>query len=68
MRTAMVGCLVVAGLAFSAGGGRAAEKELKAGIIGLDTSHVIAFSKVLNDPRSPPELSGVRIVDSRAEG
>ena len=27
-------------------------QELKAGIIGLDTSHVIAFTRVLNDPNA----------------
>ncbi len=39
-----------------------AEKPLRAGIIGLDTSHVVAFTKVLNDPKAPAELSGVRVV------
>jgi len=35
---------------------------LRAGIIGLDTSHAIAFTQLLNaaDPR--PELAGVRVV------
>jgi hypothetical protein len=37
-------------------------KPLRAGIIGLDTSHVVAFTKVLNDPKAPPELSGVKVV------
>lgn len=39
-----------------------ASKPLRAGIIGLDTSHVVAFTKVLNNPDAPPELSGVRVV------
>jgi hypothetical protein len=39
-----------------------AEKPLRAGIIGLDTSHVVAFTKLLNDPKAPPEVAGVRIV------
>lgn len=34
---------------------------LKAGIIGCDTSHVIAFTKLLNDPNAPADLAGVRI-------
>ncbi len=36
--------------------------DLRAGIIGLDTSHAIAFTQLLNahDPR--PELTGVRVV------
>jgi hypothetical protein len=37
-------------------------KPLRAGIIGLDTSHVIAFTKVLNDPNAQGELAGVRVV------
>jgi predicted dehydrogenase len=35
---------------------------LKAGIIGLDTSHVIAFTKLLNEEKPRPSLSGVRVV------
>ena len=30
--------------------------KLKVGIIGLDTSHVIAFTKILNDPKAPAEI------------
>src|SRR5438046_10237534 len=44
---------------------RAAEPEkkvLRAGIIGLDTSHVVAFTKVLNNPEASGELAGVRVV------
>jgi hypothetical protein len=36
--------------------------DLKLGIIGTDTSHVIAFTKVLNDPSSPDHIPGARIV------
>lgn len=32
------------------------------GIIGTDTSHVIAFSKVLNDAKNPDHIAGARIV------
>lgn len=39
-----------------------APKPLRAGLIGLDTSHVIAFAQVLNRPEPKPELAGVRIV------
>jgi len=38
------------------------EKVLRAGIIGLDTSHVIAFTQILNDPKAGPEIAGVRVV------
>src|SRR5580704_4903956 len=37
-------------------------KPLRAGIIGLDTSHVVAFTKLLNAPTPKPELAGVRVV------
>jgi predicted dehydrogenase len=37
-------------------------KPIKAGIIGLDTSHVVAFTKLLNDPTPKPALAGVRVV------
>ncbi|MFN4259711.1 MAG: Gfo/Idh/MocA family protein [Gemmataceae bacterium] len=37
-------------------------QPLRAGIIGLDTSHVIAFTRLLNDPNAKGELAGVRVV------
>jgi hypothetical protein len=37
-------------------------KPLRAGIIGLDTSHVIAFTQVLNDPKNQGVLARVRVV------
>jgi hypothetical protein len=37
-------------------------KPLRAGIIGLDTSHVIEFTKAFNNPKVPAELAGVKIV------
>jgi hypothetical protein len=37
-------------------------KVLKAGIIGLDTSHVVDFTKLLNDPKAKGDLAGVRVV------
>ena len=42
--------------------GEDAPKPLRAGIIGLDTSHVVAFTKVLNDPDAKGDLAGVRVV------
>jgi hypothetical protein len=35
---------------------------LKAGIIGLDTSHVVAFTQLLNGPKARGDLKGVRVV------
>lgn len=37
-------------------------QELKLGIVGTDTSHVTAFTKILNDPNSPDYLPGARVV------
>src|ERR1700722_111483 len=35
-------------------------RMLKIGLVGLDTSHVVAFSKLLNDAANPEHLSGAR--------
>jgi predicted dehydrogenase len=40
----------------------AADKPLRAGIIGCDTSHVGAFTKVLNNPNAAADVAGVKIV------
>ena len=37
-------------------------QPLKIGIIGLDTSHVEAFTKSLNDPHDPDHVPGLRVV------
>ena len=36
--------------------------DLKVGIIGLDTSHVTAFTGILNNPSSPNHVPGARVV------
>lgn len=41
---------------------QAADAPLRAGLIGLDTSHVPAFTKLFNDPASTGDLAGIRIV------
>src|SRR5205807_6300085 len=38
------------------------DKVLRIGIIGLDTSHVTAFTSLLNDPKVRPELAGCKVV------
>lgn len=38
------------------------------GIIGLDTSHVIAFTKALNGPNPDPEYSGFKVVAAYPHG
>ena len=42
--------------------GEDAPKPLRVGIIGLDTSHVVAFTKVLNAPDAKGDLAGFRVV------
>ncbi len=36
--------------------------QTKVGIIGTDTSHVIAFTKIINDPGSPDHVPGAKVV------
>src|SRR5207249_971289 len=40
----------------------AARADLRLGIIGTDTSHVIAFTKILNDASAPDHVDGARVV------
>lgn len=40
----------------------------KVGIIGLDTSHSVAFTKALNDPAAGPEFGGYKIVAAYPKG
>jgi predicted dehydrogenase len=55
---------VVAIFSLSGTLGLAAEnpQPLRAGIIGLDTSHVVAFTQCLSDPKASDELKRVKIV------
>ena len=45
-----------------------AVKELRVGIIGLDTSHAIAFTKALNDPHAKPDIAHCRVVAAYPKG
>lgn len=40
----------------------AQDRIIRIGIIGTDTSHVPAFTKVLNDPSSPDHIPGAKVV------
>ena len=42
--------------------------DIRVGIIGLDTSHAVAFTKLLNDPDAPPELARCRVVAAYPKG
>jgi len=37
-------------------------KTLRAGMIGLDTSHVVAFPKIFHNPKATGDIAGIRIV------
>lgn len=50
--------LSLAGTVFS----EDAPKQLRAGIIGLDTSHVPAFTKLFNNPKADGDLAGIKVV------
>jgi hypothetical protein len=42
--------------------------ELKVGIIGLDTSHAVAFTKLLNDPANKDHVPGCRVIVAYPKG
>lgn len=54
--------LFVIGSALNADRQQAAQEVIKIGIIGTDTSHVPAFTKLLNDPKEPGYIPGARVV------
>ena len=39
-----------------------AADDIRIGMIGLDTSHVTAFTPVLNDPKNPNHVPGAKVV------
>lgn len=43
-------------------------KEVRIGLIGLDTTHATAFTSILNDPFSPSHIPGSRVVAAYAGG
>jgi predicted dehydrogenase len=59
LRLTLVLLLVLLVPLFARGGDK---PPLKAGIIGLDTSHVEAFTRSLNDPKAEGALARVRVV------
>ncbi len=44
------------------GASLAADPELRLGLIGLDTSHVTAFTEILNNPNAKDHVPGARVV------
>lgn len=54
-------CLLLA-YPFLASAGLAGEEVLRAGAIGLDTSHAVAFTALFNDTKNPQHVPGLRVV------
>jgi predicted dehydrogenase len=67
MRTALLALMAVL-IMTDAPIAPAAEPQIKVGIIGLDTSHVVAFTKELNAENPPPELANCRVVAAYPKG
>lgn len=62
MRRTAVGWLCVLAIGVcTVGIARADERPLRVGIIGCDTSHVIAFTKLINDPQATGPLAKVQV-------
>jgi len=47
---------------------QAAEKVIRVGIIGLDTSHATAFTQILNDPAAKEDVARCRVVAAYPQG
>jgi predicted dehydrogenase len=70
-RLAIAGRAAVAGCVCLAGGGwtaAAVEPEIRVGIIGLDTSHVVKFTEFLNRSDHPERVPGARVVAAYPQG
>lgn len=57
MKTIFAACLAMVSCAVPA-----MADDIKVGIIGLDTSHVIAFTKLLNDTTNPAHIPGAKVI------
>lgn len=66
MKTRFATLLIAAFSVF--GFSQAQAEEIKVGIIGLDTSHVIAFTKAFNDPKAQGDLANCKVVAAYPKG
>ncbi|NLX56642.1 MAG: Gfo/Idh/MocA family oxidoreductase [Planctomycetaceae bacterium] len=70
-RSAVLYCLVMwlsTSCAIVWGQSPAGETDMRIGIIGLDTSHAVAFTKEFNGTDAPSELQGMRVVAAYPQG
>ncbi len=69
VKTAAIGGI---GLGFTANAvsllAKGSQSAGRVGIIGLDTSHSVAFTKALNGPEAKPEFAGFKIVAAYPKG
>jgi hypothetical protein len=68
MKTALSFALVTVMFMSTVAALSAVEPQLKVGIIGLDTSHVVAFTKALNDANAAADLANCRVVAAYPKG
>jgi predicted dehydrogenase len=54
--------IVFGSAAFARAADEPGHKPIRAGIIGLDTSHVVAFTKIFNQPGATGDIADVRVV------
>src|SRR6185503_1802433 len=61
-RDPRVPAVLLLAAAVAAIGAEPAAAPLRIGLIGLDTSHVVQFTSILNDPAHPDHVPGARVV------
>lgn len=67
MKRTLLSCLALTALAL-ASPARDNPPPLRAGIVGLDTSHVPAFTKLFNNPKADGDLAGIRVTTGYTGG
>ena len=60
-------CVATIGLA-NVSVSHAQDRTIRVGLIGLDTSHAVAFTQLLNDPSRPDHVPGARVVAAFKQG
>jgi hypothetical protein len=63
-----LGLLVVSIVAAQDGSKNSEPKKIRVGIIGLDTSHAMHFTKILNDPNATKDVAGCTVVAAYPKG
>ncbi len=64
----LLGCIMITGWSATDVNAQNDQAEIRVGMIGLDTSHVIAFTKLLNDEQAKPPLAKCRVVCAYPHG